>query len=582
MTRLRARAPEVATVPVMATTTGALYVAGGVTALTVTASSGATGPHGALLTAIGVLVLVCGTALLGWGRRLPRAAFHVVVAGGTGLISTVVLLAPDAPSSLVLAAMYVFIIVVTFLFPWVSAAAHTTAALAGCLLTLGIRGEVPTGLVLALDTVFLAVGGVVGLLVQRASRASQDPLTGLANRRGLDDALAELLLTTGRTEEPLSAALFDVDHFKTVNDTQGHDAGDALLRAVAGHWGGSLPRRAVLARHGGDEFAVLLPGLDGEAALALVERVRAGCTAASLSCGVAEHHVGETASQLLRRADRALYQAKAAGRGSSALDEEGASPLAGDLARALERGEVRVHYQPVVSVADGRIAGVEALARWRHPRRGDVPPAEFVREAERADLIGVLGAHVLRRACAEMAAHPDAAELFLTVNVSGRELADPAYPDRVLAVLAETGWPAAQTVLEVTESVVDADSPVAAGALAVLRGHGLSVAIDDFGTGWSSLSRLDTLPADVLKIDTGMVSTVTTSPRRARLVGSIVALADALGLRLVAEGVETAEHAAVLAGLGCPFAQGWFHGRPGPLAEVLAARVERRDVVGAS
>jgi EAL domain-containing protein (putative c-di-GMP-specific phosphodiesterase class I) len=164
------------------------------------------------------------------------------------------------------------------------------------------------------------------------------------------------------------------------------------------------------------------------------------------------------------------------------------------------------------------------------------------------------------------------------VRVSGR----PAYPDRVLAVLAGNGWPAGRTVLEVTESVVDADSPVAAGALAGLRAHGLSVAIDDFGTGWSSLARLDTLPADVPEIDTGMVSTVTTSPRRARLVGSIVALADALGLRLVAEGVETAEHAAVLAELGCPFAQGWYHGRPAPLAEVLAARVERRDVVGAS
>ncbi|WP_347057412.1 EAL domain-containing protein [Blastococcus sp. HT6-30] len=249
--------------------------------------------------------------------------------------------------------------------------------------------------------------------------------------------------------------------------------------------------------------------------------------------------------------------------------------MARDLAAALAGGCVgglSVHLQPIVTPADGAVAGVEALVGWHHPERVPVSPAEFVPVAEAEGLVGPLGAFVWTAACrdARTLSETTGRRLFLTVNVSGRELDDPHFPDRVLATLAATGWPAGQTVVEVTESLVEAESARSVTALHALRGHGLRVAIDDFGTGYSALARLDTLPTDYLKLDGSFVSSITTSTRRARLLRSVMALADALDLVLIAEGVETEEQARVLTTLGCPFAQGYLYGRPQPVAELVA------------
>lgn len=319
----RRSAPEVATVRVIGPVIGALYVAGGLAVLALVAlSTGDSGGRTALLTVIGVVAAVTGAAVVRWGHRLPRPLFHLLVLLGTALISAVVALAPDTVSALALAGIYSFVAVAAFfLFAPPLAAAYLLTAIAAGTVVLSVRG-VPAGPVVVLAVVTCTIALVVATLVRRASTASLDGLTGLANRRGFDDALEEALRVAARSGAHLSAALVDVDHFKAINDQHGHAAGDELLRSVAAEWLPRVPRGAVLARHGGDEFALLLPDHDGPAALAVVEQLRVASARVALSVGVAEHRPGELASQLMRRADTALYRAKAAGRGRSALYDQ--------------------------------------------------------------------------------------------------------------------------------------------------------------------------------------------------------------------------------------------------------------------
>lgn len=561
----------------MAAVTGSLYCAGGATVTVAAVDHLDRSPTGLALLAIGLVGLATGVGCLRWGRLLGRGVYHLLVAAGTVLIAAASLLAPDPATATALAGLMVFVTLDSFFyFAGVGAVLQLLGALTAGAGVLLVRPDVPVSVALALVLVCVAVAVVVGDLVRRASSAGRDPLTGLANRRRFDEAVEALLLATARSGDPLSAALLDIDHFKAVNDAHGHGAGDDLLRLVATRWGPALPAGAVLARHGGDEFSLLLPDSTGPVALALVEQLRHACPEVGLSCGVTQLQPGETASQLMRRADRALYQAKAAGRGRSVLDDSGPDPLAAELATALAGDPVAsglaVHYQGIVTVADGAVVGVEALVRWSHPRLGAVSPGRFVPMAEDSGLIGALGAHVLRTACRDLAAlHARAGRrLLLTVNVSGHQLCDPAFPDLVTAALTDAGWPAGSTVLEVTENLLEAESPVAVATLERMRAQGLSVAIDDFGTGYSSLARLDTLPADFLKLDDSFVSALTTSTRRARLMRSIMALSDALGLQLVAEGVETQEQADLLRTLGCLYAQGFHFHRPAPIGDVEA------------
>ncbi|GAB3358774.1 cyclic Di-GMP phosphodiesterase RmdB [Modestobacter lapidis] len=526
------------------------------------------------MVALSLGALACAGVAVRWGPRWSRHAFHVPVASAAGLIVTAVLVSPDPATAVVAATLMSFIAVdACFFFSLPLAALHLVLAVGGMTGALLLQGDVPAFVALALVPIVIALGTVTRGLVIRASGASRDPLTGLANRRGFDDALQELLTAAARSGEPLSAVLLDLDHFKRVNDASGHEAGDLVLCRVADVWQSELPAGAVFARQGGDEFALLLPGLSGTDGLTLVRRIAALHPEVSLSCGVTEHQRGETAAQLMRRADRALYNAKAAGRGRCELDGDMGSQLARDLADALSAGDVQVHFQPLVDLADGVVVGVEALARWNHPELGPVPPPEFVAVAEQNGLIAALDEHVVRVACTQLAGARTARgdQVTLGVNVSGRELCEPGYPRRLQALLAETGFPAEHLVLEVTETVIEADSSTAVAALHALRTVGLKVAIDDFGTGYSSLSRLDTLPADIIKLDRSFVATVDSSPRRQQMVASLASMCSALGLDVIAEGVETQEQSEVLRTIGCTHAQGWFHGRPMPFGQLLDA-----------
>jgi diguanylate cyclase (GGDEF)-like protein len=303
----------------MANVLSVFYLAGGVAGLL-----GASGAHqGAGRTVLFVLAItaLAAAAVVGWfGPRWPRDLFHLPVVLASGLIGTAVVAAPDSPTSILAAALITLVAVdACYFFQLPLAVAHLGLAVGVVTAALFSHGDVDPRTALGLDVIVVALAYVARALVLRASGASRDPLTGLHNRLGFDEALDELMSSRGGQ---LSAALLDLDHFKQINDTAGHQAGDRMLCTVADVWRAELPAEAVLARHGGDEFSLLLPGMSGVEALALVRRVATLHPGVGLSCGVAEHQAGETGSQLMRRADRALYAAKAGGRGRSALDGE--------------------------------------------------------------------------------------------------------------------------------------------------------------------------------------------------------------------------------------------------------------------
>ncbi|TQL02575.1 bifunctional diguanylate cyclase/phosphodiesterase [Cellulomonas sp. SLBN-39] len=562
------------TIRVLVRTTAYLYAVGGVGGTLMSVELIRQGaPRGVLLLVVALGAIAQAPLLAGFGARLPRWTLSAVVAVAALALGAGTFLAPDPVVAVAAAAMTVLVSVHAMLFfGWREGWSHVVGAIALQVVALVAVHHVPWLVCAALAVLWLGIAGAVGVLARQASSARVDALTGLANRRGWDGALEDAIDRATRRGDPLSVALVDVDHFKVVNDERGHAAGDALLQAIAAAWVHDGPSDVVLGRRGGDEFAVLMPGLRGEQARVLAETLCAGAPVAT-SCGVAEHVPGESASELLRRTDSALYAAKAAGRGRTVLSSSPRHGLSRDLLLALDRGEVGVALQPIVELATGQVVGVEALARWQHAEHGAVPPTDFVAVAEESGLIGRLGEAVLRQACT------DALDLQrrwgrpvdLAVNVSGRQLVEDGYGQRLRATLAEVGWPPTQLVLEVTESVVDASQLVALRELARLRSFGIRVAVDDFGTGWSSLSRLDELPVDHLKLDRSFLTHVTSSPRRTAMVRALLGLCQELGIDAVAEGVETADQAALLRSLGCPLAQGFLLGRPAPVAELALA-----------
>lgn len=302
----------------MARTLATFYGFGGAAGLLVTLDIDP-GSRRAILTVLSCLALGAAVVVGRWGARWPRPYMHSAVGAATAMIASAVLIAPTPVSSLAAATLITFVVVdAHFFFSGRAALGHLTAAVVGITLALLLSGVGP-GTAFGFDLVLASIGIVIQQLVSLASDASRDALTGLHNRRGFDQALEELMAEASRSGEPLSAVLIDVDHFKTVNDTHGHEEGDRVLRRVADDWRGELPAGALLARHGGDEFSLLLPGRTGEEALALVRRVCALHDGVSLSCGVAQYRPGDSASQLMRSADRALYDAKILGRGRAEL-----------------------------------------------------------------------------------------------------------------------------------------------------------------------------------------------------------------------------------------------------------------------
>jgi diguanylate cyclase (GGDEF)-like protein len=420
--------------------------------------------------------------------------------------------------------------------------------------------------------------------------AHHDPLTGLPNRALLRERVEAALAEAARDRRQGALLLLDLDRFKEVNDTLGYPMGDALLREVALRLRAAVREGDVVARLGGDEFAVLLPGpTDASAATELAGRLVAEMARpfeieghrlfVGTSVGVAlvpDH--GAAPDLLMRHADLALYRAKGQGRGTHALFDaalgagaERRRGLADAIRRGLTASEFSIHYQPQLDLATGALTGCEALARWSLPGRGAVPPDEFIPVAEEHGLIGELGDWVLRAACTQLRAWLDRGHDpgRLAVNLSPAQFRDDL-ARRIAAVLAETGVEPARIELEITETALLRDSAVNFRLLGELRALGLRTALDDFGTGFSSLNHLRRFPFDRIKIDRGFVAELETSADTAALVGGLIDLGHRLGLRVTAEGIETAGQLARLQALGCDEGQGALFGMPGP-PDALAA-----------
>jgi diguanylate cyclase (GGDEF)-like protein len=411
-------------------------------------------------------------------------------------------------------------------------------------------------------------------------RALHDALTGLANRELVIDRLDQALARSRRDGRGVAVLFLDVDHFKLVNDSLGHSVGDELLVALAGLLLHHLREVDTAGRLGGDEFVLVLEELGGPAeAIAVAERLLVAVkepllvggeqVRASLSIGLSVASGTSTSSELLAEADAAMYRAKAAGRGrwevfDAAMRSEALAHLAlrKELSDAVGREEYRVFYQPIVELATGHHLGYEALLRWEHPTRGLLAPGAFLDVLEDSDTDSPVAEWVLERACSDAAAW--AGDCFVSVNVSPRQLARPELARRVSDVLSRTGLPADRLWIEITEDrLIHEHQDIA--DVQRLRDLGVHVALDDFGTGYAGLTYLQRLPADTVKIDMVFVRSIVEDRVSQGIVTAVVGLATALGLQVVAEGVETQEQANALQALGVTCGQGYLWARPAPL-----------------
>ncbi|MDP9350018.1 MAG: EAL domain-containing protein, partial [Chloroflexota bacterium] len=440
-----------------------------------------------------------------------------------------------------------------------------------------------------------AIGGIVinyrditerkALEEQLRHQAFHDPLTGLPNRALFLDRLEHALVRGTRQGRSLAVLFVDLDRFKPVNDSLGHEVGDELLTAVARRLRDCLRPEDTVARLGGDEFVVLIEDVeDRSGAMLVAERIGEAIRQSyelgdrevvlTASVGVALSTVGRVdPGELLRAADIAMYRAKRTGKaryevyeplmGSRALE---LLELEADLRRGIDRGELRLHYQPKVELDTGRIVGVEALLRWEHPHRGMVSPAEFIGLAEETGLILPIGRWVLGEACRQVQVWRKECgtdpEFDVCVNVAPRQFAHPGLVQEVTGVLEETGLGPKVLLLEITESAVMGDAESNAATLHELKDLGVRLAIDDFGTGYSSLSYLHRFPVDYLKIDRSFVDGLGRESDDTAIVRAVIGLAHSLRLEVIAEGVESAEQVELLRSLGCRFAQGYYFARP--------------------
>jgi diguanylate cyclase (GGDEF)-like protein/PAS domain S-box-containing protein len=456
------------------------------------------------------------------------------------------------------------------------------------------------------DASFVALEGFILDITERkrteealGHQAHHDALTNLPNRVLLRERLERAIVQCDRTNDNLALLVLDLDRFKDVNDTLGHQYGDQLLQEVASRLEQTLAPSDTVARLGGDEFAVLLPGVDFE-----VAHQRAGALVAALSApyslqgyrieagasvGIVlspEH--GLDADALLRRADVAMYVAKQAGGGTALYSPEfdRHSPdrlvMVGELRHAIENDQLVLHYQPKFDCVSGAMVGVEALVRWLHPIRGLIPPDQFIPLAEQIGLIGALTGWVIEAALRQASIWRDAGtDIPVAINLSMRNVLDDTLPELMQEALARWGMPSSALELEITESSLMADPGKAMNVLTRLSDMGFHIAVDDFGTGYSSLSYLRQLPVHQLKVDRSFVRDMTREQRDRAIVESTVALAHNLGLRVVAEGVEDQETMDLLRSLGCDTAQGFHLGRPQPAdtAGVWKAPRSRPDVL---
>jgi diguanylate cyclase (GGDEF)-like protein len=435
-----------------------------------------------------------------------------------------------------------------------------------------------------------------------------DALTGLPNRAMFMDRVERLITSRGGSTTPSFAVLFlDIDRFKIINDSLGHLVGDQLLIGLARRLEQRLRAtdtvaRAgaehTLARLGGDEFTILLDGVTNAADAAVVaERLLAAAAhpfdvdgreiVISISVGLvlSDARYGR-AEDMVRDADTAMYRAKARGKARCEIFDtsmlaaaEERMQLESDLRRALERGQLQLHYQPIVELANAQLSGFEALLRWRHPERGDIPPSQFIPTAEETGLIVPIGLWAIREACSQMrrwsAELPECDGLTINVNLSARQCLQPDLVPAVARILAETGLPAPRLKLEITEGVVLDNTDAVVAVLNALRELGVQLGLDDFGMGYSALSYLRQFPFQTLKIDRSFVDGMH-GDGNAEIIRAIVSMADGLAMDVTAEGIETAEQVSGLRALDCEYGQGYFFFKPLSEPEARAVLQARR------
>jgi diguanylate cyclase (GGDEF)-like protein/PAS domain S-box-containing protein len=435
-------------------------------------------------------------------------------------------------------------------------------------------------------------------------QAFHDGLTGLANRVLFRNRLEHAFLVAERDDATLAVLFVDLDDFKEVNDTLGHAVGDQLLVTVGERISEILGKGGTAARMGGDEFAILIQK-DAQRAQDLAARIVAALAvpvevsdglggshivSGAASVGVATNHDADSATELLRHADLALYQAKDEDKGTwqqyqtelhSAMVERLETRIA--LHEAIDAAQFRLQYQPIVDMETGLISGVESLVRWEHPLRGLLGPFHFIEIAEESGSIVAIGSWVLREALAQFArwkaADPDTSLSYISVNVSARQFRTPGFVDQVRAAIEDAGAQPEWLLLEITESLVLRDADQVWEDLRALRAHGVRIAIDDFGTGYSSLSYLRQMPVDVLKLDKSFIDDILLSEQQRALVDAIVTLARNLDLAVVAEGIEEESQREALAGMGCPYGQGYLFSRPVWPDEITRLAAEVRELV---
>jgi diguanylate cyclase (GGDEF)-like protein/PAS domain S-box-containing protein len=419
-------------------------------------------------------------------------------------------------------------------------------------------------------------------------RASHDPLTGLPNRHTLVDRLGQALLRTKRGKEgrKVGVLFMDLDGFKTINDSLGHEAGDRLLVTVAERLRKRLRPEDVLARFGGDEFAVLLEEVaDASETIRVAQRIAESLREPftvndhqvnlSTSVGIAlgSAHTKDDPEGMLRNADAAMYKAKEQGLGCYAVFDPAMQTraqerleLEAELRRALEQGEFVLYYQPEVSLYNGSMVGLEALLRWQHPERGLLKPSAFVPLAEETDVIAPIGRWVLEEACRQAKRweeeHPLASPMTMEVNLSSKQLRRRELARTVEEALTRAGVEAHTLALDITETVLIGASEHNAQALEALKKMGIRLSLDDFGTGYSSLSYLKRLPVDRVKVDRSFVKGLGGNATDTAVVRMIIELCHTLGVEVLAEGVETSEQAALLKDMGCDVGQGYYFARP--------------------
>ena len=572
------RAPAIATRSKMGSLAPVFYITGAMVA-TVVVLMGPLGPHHhaarwAIL--VSIVSVLAGALMYKTRHHIPMWAYGAAGPLSTAMITLLVVLAQDGTTAAALALGFLVIPLYRFSFYSVlTASLHVFVVLAAVVLLAAI-GDISSQEAFALSALAAISGAVTGWLVRAAQSAEIDPLTSLANRTGLVRALRAQMAVYQHNGGHLAGALFDIEDQVGRGTALTGSTGDAMLRAVADEVRAVLPAGALASRYNTMGFAVIFPGLDATEAKPHAEALRSAIARHhSVAAALSDMAPTDTPTMFSSRLRSVLYEAKRTASGAVLCRPSNGAATA-ELQEAVGSGALVVLYQPIVSLANSKVLGAEALVRWEHPTRGTIPPDQFISLAEESGLILEVGKFVLTEALRAAAHWPEGSKV--NVNASAHELAAQDYAGLVASALASTGTPPGRLVIEVTESQV-ANGGRVLDNLCQLRSMGVRVALDDFGTGYSSLSQLVELPVDFLKIDRSFIARISPGSERDPIVEAVCALAKATGKTVVAEGVEHQYQAVVLEAGGCHEAQGYLYGRPGAIDALLPQMEEQPPLV---